>query len=152
MTGKTLTHRKTEELEGTAENLAWGPISELTQEGGVLKYRSRERAEYRNIHYPIGQYMWHLIEVSAKRGNYSCRDLHVRKLHVKMVEKFFRFFNFNNVMYSAESALLLIHTYCTCMSLYTRYLLRMEKANSACSVQKLTASFDIKRIVCTGKY
>lgn len=47
--------------------------------------------------------------MSAKRGNYSCRDLHVRKLHVKMVEKFFRFFNFNNVMYSVESALLLTH-------------------------------------------
>ena len=109
MTGKTLTHRKTEELEGTAENLAWGPISELTQERGVWKYWSREWVDYRNIHYPIGQYMWHLIEVSAKRGNYSCRDLHVRKLHVKMVEKFFRFFNFNNVMYSVESALLLTH-------------------------------------------
>ena len=148
MTGKTLTHRKTEELEGTAENLAWGPISELTQEGGVLKYRSRERAEYRNIHYPIGQYMWHLIEVSAKRGNYSCRDLHVRKLHVK----FFIFFLILAMSCIVLSQLFYWHTYCTCMSLYTRYLLRMEKANSACSVQKLTASFDIKRIVCTGKY
>ena len=58
----------------------------------------------------------------------------MRKLHVKMVEKFFRFFNFNNVMYSAESALLLTHILYMYVIIYM-YSLFVEDGESELSMQ-----------------